>query len=162
MAAFAGILNLVAMLLSMKSVLVPLLGKEAEALTFQIPLYSLPLILLVTILLAFFVAAGMMILASFARNFREGQAMVSPFYIAVFVPVMFLQAPGLQFTAGLAFIRPRHHPGTRYCRRTQSRTQMPRFLLRVHRALPSPYRAGDDRILCPHQPVPRRRTCRVQ
>jgi len=104
MAALAGILNLTAMLLSMKSILSPILGGRTEDLTFQIPLFSIPLILLLTILLAAFVAAGMMIFASFARTFREGQAMVSPFYIAVFVPVLFLQAPGIKFTTGLALI----------------------------------------------------------
>jgi sodium transport system permease protein len=104
MATLAGILNLTAMLLSMKAVLAPLMGNSAEEMSFRIPLASVPLILLLTILLAFFVAAGMMILASFARTFREGQAMVSPFYIAVFMPVLFLQVPGIQFTTGLALI----------------------------------------------------------
>jgi sodium transport system permease protein len=104
MAALAGLLNLTAMLLSMKSILSPLLGGQAEDLTFQIPLFSMPLILLLTVLLAAFIAAGMMIFASFARTFREGQAMVSPFYIATFMPVLFLQAPGIQFTTGLALI----------------------------------------------------------
>jgi sodium transport system permease protein len=104
MASLAGILNLTAMLLSMKSILAPILGGRTEDLTFRIPLFSVPLILLLTILLASFVAAGMMIFASFARTFREGQAMVSPFYIAVFVPVLFLQAPGIKFTTGLALL----------------------------------------------------------
>jgi sodium transport system permease protein len=104
MASLAGILNLTAMLLSMKSILSPIMGGRTEDLTFQIPLFSVPLILLLTILLAAFVAAGMMIFASFARTFREGQAMVSPFYIAVFVPVLFLQSPGIKFTTGLALI----------------------------------------------------------
>jgi ABC-type Na+ efflux pump permease subunit len=51
-----------------------------------------------------FVAAGMMILASFARNYKEGQSMVSPFYIALIMPVMFLQAPGVEFTSRIAMI----------------------------------------------------------
>jgi sodium transport system permease protein len=104
MASLAGILNLTAMLLSIKSVLAPILRGRADELAFQIPLASIPIILLVTVLLALFVGAGMMILASFARTFKEGQSMVSPFYIAVFLPVLFLQVPGLEFTVGLAFI----------------------------------------------------------
>jgi sodium transport system permease protein len=72
--------------------------------SFQIPLLSVPVILAVTVLLALFVASGMMILASFARNFKEGQSMVSPFYIAVFLPILFLQVPGIEFTVGLALI----------------------------------------------------------
>jgi ABC-type Na+ efflux pump permease subunit len=51
-----------------------------------------------------FIAAGMMILASFARTFKEGQSMVSPFYLATFLPVMFLQSPGIEFTPVLAAI----------------------------------------------------------
>ena len=104
MASLAGILNLTAMLLSMKSVLAPILGGRTDSLSFQIPLLSMPIILLATVLLALFVAAGMMILASFARTFKEGQSMVSPFYIAIFLPILFLQVPGIELTVGLALI----------------------------------------------------------
>lgn len=104
MASVAGILNVSAMMLTMKSILAPLLGRESEAMTFTIPLNSVPLILLVTVLLAMFIAAGMMILASFARTFKEGQSMVSPFYLATFLPVMFLQSPAIEFTPVLAAI----------------------------------------------------------
>jgi sodium transport system permease protein len=104
MAAIAGILNLTAMVLSMKSVMAPLLGDQSAGFTFQLPLRSIPLILTVTILLALFISAGMMILASFARTFKEGQSLVSPFYIVTFLPVMFLQVPGLEFNVLLALI----------------------------------------------------------
>ncbi len=104
MSALAGILNLLAMVSSMKAVLAPLLGDRAEGFSFRVPISSLPVIMLVTVLLACFISAGMMILASFARTFKEGQSMVSPFYIAIFMPVMFLQVPGLEFTLPLALI----------------------------------------------------------
>ncbi len=104
MASVAAVLNLTAMILSMKAVLAPLLGEVSEGMTFRIPLSAIPLVILVTVLLALFVAAGMMILASFARTFKEGQSMVSPFYMACFVPVMFLQVPGLKLTPVLAVI----------------------------------------------------------
>jgi sodium transport system permease protein len=104
MATLAGILNLTAMMLSMKAVLAPLFGDGAQGMTFRIPLSAVPLIVLVTVLLALFVSAGMMILASFARTFKEGQSMISPFYFACFLPIMFLQVPGLKFTPVLAMI----------------------------------------------------------
>jgi sodium transport system permease protein len=104
MASVAGILNLAAMLVSMKSILAPMFGDRLDSMQFQIPLGSVPLIILVTVLLALFVAAGMMILASFARTFKEGQSMVSPFYLVLFLPAMFLQVPGLEFTTRLAAI----------------------------------------------------------
>jgi sodium transport system permease protein len=104
MASVAAILNFTAMMLSMKSIFAPLLGSERDSFTFTLPVRSVPLILLVTVLLAMFVAAGMMILASFARTFKEGQSMVSPFYIATLIPVFFLQSPGMEFTPVLALI----------------------------------------------------------
>lgn len=104
MACVAALLNLAAMLISMRSVLAPILGGRIENFRFQIPFASIPLIVFVTVLLALFIAAGMMILASFARTFKEGQSMVSPLYLGIMMPVMFLQVPGLEFTPLLALI----------------------------------------------------------
>jgi sodium transport system permease protein len=104
MATMAAMLNVAALVVTMKSILAPILGPVGEGLSFAIPLFSYPLILLVTILLGMFVSAGMMILASFARTFKEGQSLVSPFYVAIFLPVMFLQSPDIEFTRQLALI----------------------------------------------------------
>jgi sodium transport system permease protein len=104
MASVAAILNVAAMMISMKSIMAPLLGMGGEGFTFVIPLSSIPIILLVTVLLAMFIAAGMMILASFARTFKEGQSLVMPFYMATFLPVMFLQSPEIVFTPTHALI----------------------------------------------------------
>jgi sodium transport system permease protein len=101
MAFTAAFLNLFAMILSMGTLLSPFFGENDSL---RIPLSSAPVVLAGAILLALFVAAGMMILASFARNYKEGQSMVSPFYIALVVPVMFLQAPGVEFTSRIAMI----------------------------------------------------------
>ncbi len=100
----AAFLNLFAMMLSMGTVLSPFFKGKQGGFSIQIPPQSAPLILLSAALLALFVAAGMMILASFARNYKEGQSMVSPFYLALIIPVMFLQAPGVEFTPRLALI----------------------------------------------------------
>jgi len=70
----------------------------------NVPLAALPVAVLGAILLAGFVAAGMMIFACFARTFKEGQAMVTPFYMLILVPVVFLQAPGLSFSVPLALV----------------------------------------------------------
>ncbi len=104
MTAGAGILNVIAMMLSIRTVIAPILGERMQDFSFRISLGAIPLILLVTILLALFISAGMMILASFARTFKEGQSLVSPLYIAIFMPAMFLQFPGIQFTPVLALI----------------------------------------------------------
>ena len=100
----AGVLNLVSMTLSMRMVLAPLLARSGESLEFKVPPAAIPVMALGAVLLALFVAAGMMIFASFARTFKDGQAMVTPFYLIVMLPVMFLQVPGLEFSLPLAFI----------------------------------------------------------
>ncbi len=100
----AGILNLTALLLTIRPVFAPLMGKAGKVLECNIPPTAIPVAFISALLLAGFVAAGMMIFASFARTFREGQAMVTPFYMLVMVPVMFLQAPGLKLSLGLALV----------------------------------------------------------
>src|SRR5262249_57890284 len=71
MAFTAAFLNLFAMIFSMGTVLGPLFG---SSLSLRIPLKSAPVVLIGALLLALFVAGGMMILASFARTYKEGQA----------------------------------------------------------------------------------------
>ncbi len=105
MTAAAGFLNVGAMLLSARTVIAPILGEERlQDFSFGLPLSAVPLVLIITLLLALFIAAGMMLLASFARTFKEGQSLVSPLYMAIFLPVLFLQFPGIKFTPMLAMI----------------------------------------------------------
>jgi sodium transport system permease protein len=101
MAFTAAFLNLFAMIFSMGTILAPLFG---SSLSLRIPIRSAPVVLMGAVLLALFVAAGMMILASFARNYKEGQSLVSPFYVALIMPVLFLQTPGVEFTPQMALI----------------------------------------------------------
>jgi sodium transport system permease protein len=100
----AGVLNLAAMTLTMQPVLKPLLEKAGETVQFAVPLNSLPVLAAGAVLLAGFVAAGMMLFASFARTYKEGQSMITPFYMLILLPVMFLQVPGLRFSLGLAAV----------------------------------------------------------
>ena len=100
----AGMLNVAAMTFSLKAVLQPLVGDAALDLNVELPLGAVPVIVLGAALMALFIAAGMMILASFARTFKEGQSMIGPFYIALFLPIMFIQAPDITFTPQLAVI----------------------------------------------------------
>jgi sodium transport system permease protein len=100
----AGALNLLAFALTLKPILAPMLGEAGVTLDFAVPLAAVPLLILAAVLLAGFVSAGMMIFASFARTFKEGQAMIMPFYMLVLIPPIFLQMPGLQFSLPLAFV----------------------------------------------------------
>lgn len=100
----AGLLNLAAMAISMPMVLAPLLEQGEEKLTFQIPWSSLPLMLVAAALLALAIAAAMMILAAFARTFKEGQSMVGPVYMFSILPTVLVSSPDLQLTAGWALV----------------------------------------------------------
>jgi sodium transport system permease protein len=103
MSFIAGSLNVLAMMFTIRSNLTPL-GTSSSGLTFSVQLESIPVIVAGAALLALFVAAGMLILASFARTFREGQSLVSPFMIVFILPLMFIQSPSQEFTTKVAFI----------------------------------------------------------
>lgn len=100
----AGMINLAVMTLTMGRIFGPLLGEEGGDIQFAIPLAAVPVLVLAALLLAGFVAAGMLLFAAFARTFKEGQAMITPFYMLVFIPVFFLNVPGVEFSVILALI----------------------------------------------------------
>jgi sodium transport system permease protein len=102
--AIAGTLNLLAMIATIKPILAPLVDKAGAGIEFAVPLGAGPVLIIAAILMAALVAAGMMIFASFARTFKEGQAMITPFYLLVILPLMFLQVPGLTLNLPLALV----------------------------------------------------------
>ncbi len=108
MGIVAGALNAAAMVLSFRSFLGPLLarigGGDGSGFAFELPLASLPVLLLTAVLLGALVAAAMMILAAFARTFKEGQSMVTPVILLVIFPVLLLNDPSMTFTPALAGI----------------------------------------------------------
>jgi sodium transport system permease protein len=99
----AGVLNVGSMTVSLSTVLAPV-AESGQLPSFSISAASVPLVLLSSVLLAGMVSAGMMILASFARSFREGQALVQPFYILAILPALLLQLPGLRLEPLTALI----------------------------------------------------------
>jgi sodium transport system permease protein len=100
----AGLINVAAMLATIRPILSPLLARTGEQLEFTISPWSLPVVLLGAMLLAGFTAAGMMIFAVFARTFKEGQAMITPFYLLLFVPIFFMQDPEVVLTTRRALL----------------------------------------------------------
>jgi len=108
MGTVAGALNAAAMVVSFRSFLGPLLARlgdgDGSGFAFELPLRSLPVLLLTAVLLGALIGAAMMILAAFARTFKEGQSMVTPLYLLVIFPVVVLNDPSLEFTPPLAAI----------------------------------------------------------
>ncbi len=100
----AGLLNLLAMALTMRAIMGPVLERTGAALDFQIPLAALPLMALAALLLAMFIAAGMMVFAAFARTFKEGQSMIGPFYLLCILPALAVLSPDLELTPKMALV----------------------------------------------------------
>jgi sodium transport system permease protein len=99
----AGLLNLGAMIFSMGRILSPLLERAGEkGMEFSIPWLAIPVVAAGTILLALFLAAAMMLLASFARTFKEGQSLVMPLYLMTILPIMLVR--GTPWTASMALV----------------------------------------------------------
>ncbi len=46
----------------------------------------------------------MILFGAYARTFKEGQAMITPFYMVSIIPVVFLQSPGLTYGSGIAAV----------------------------------------------------------
>jgi len=84
----AGVLNVVAIFVSIGAVLRPLIAGSGGNVSFSIPWLAVPVMSLGAVCLALFFAAGMMILAAFAQTFKEGQAMVGPVYALVLLPLL--------------------------------------------------------------------------
>jgi sodium transport system permease protein len=100
----AGLLNVIAMVMTLGGVLAPLVGSSRQAVSFTVPAAAVPVLAVGAVLLAGFVAAGMMVFAAFARTFREGQSLVQPFYMAVLIPTTFLGSRGTELSMALAAI----------------------------------------------------------
>jgi sodium transport system permease protein len=97
--AFSGLLNLAALYTCVYAVLEPM-----EGVTISLPWSSLPVLIGGTLLLAMFMAAGMMVPASFARTFQQGQSLSTPFYAVTILPTVLVADPSVQFTTTLACI----------------------------------------------------------
>lgn len=102
MGVSAGVLNVVAMFMSMGAVVAPLM-EEPGGISFRLPLLAVPVLILGAVALALMISAGMMILASFARTFKDGQAMVQPVYFAaIIIPLLLGQQTDRTLTAAIA------------------------------------------------------------
>jgi sodium transport system permease protein len=104
MGVAAGVLNVLALFVSIGAVLAPILSGSDE-ISVRIPLLAVPVMMAGAIGLALMLSAAMMILASFARTFKDGQAMIQPVYfVAILVPLLLGQQTDRTLTAGIAAV----------------------------------------------------------
>ncbi len=104
MGTVAGVLNVVAVSVSLGGILRPLLDERLDGVAFALPASALPLMLAGAVLLALLFAAVMMVLAVFARTFKEGQAMVTPVYWLALAPMILGGSPDRVLTPALALV----------------------------------------------------------
>lgn len=100
----AGLINFASMAVTLKPILAPLLARAGDSLDITLRPATVPVVLIGAVLLASFGAAGMLLFASFARTFKDGQSMITPFYLLSFLPLLFLQSPGVQLDLKTALI----------------------------------------------------------
>jgi len=104
MGIISGLLNMAALMLTLNVLFSMVLKEKGDLFRFELALESIPIIILGTVLLAFLAAAIMMILASFARTFKDGQSMIGPIFLMMLVPTMFVQRVGNELTPLIASI----------------------------------------------------------
>lgn len=98
----ATVLNLLALGLSAEH-LISMLG-GGLALRIDLPLVALLAVLPLAILFSFTVSAVLAGVASLARSFKEGQALLGPVQMVFILPAMAGALPGLELTPGLALV----------------------------------------------------------
>lgn len=101
-AAFAAlVLNLIGMVLAFKHMFSMMGDAEIQI---AIPFTSVVAVLMAGLLFAAFVAAVMVLFASFARTFKEGQSYVTPFYLLMMFPTLLAVMPGVELDLRTAWI----------------------------------------------------------
>lgn len=104
MGTAAGLLNVAGVGLTLAPLINTVFDTDAAGDAFALPLRSLPVIVLGTTSLALFFAAAMMILASFARTFKDGQSMITPVYWLALLPILLGATPDQTLTPRLALV----------------------------------------------------------
>ena len=104
MGVLAGLLNVAAMSVTLGGIMTAIMGDRAREIGLALPLDVVPLMLAVAILLGLLFAALMMVLAAFARTFKEGQAMVTPAFYLSMAPLLLGSSLDRTLTPTLALL----------------------------------------------------------
>lgn len=103
MCSISGLLNLFAMLVSIRSIIAPLL-RNSDSITFSVGPVTLFVLVFGVVAVSFFVASALLLCAIFARTFREGQALTTPMFMLIALPVLPLSDPSLRLNPTLAMV----------------------------------------------------------
>lgn len=101
MSSLAGILNIIAMLLTLRYTL---FGHISEKMTFTLPLTALPMMVVGVLLTASAFNALMILVAAFAKDFKEAQSYVSVIYSIGIQPAIVAAIPGIPYNNLTALI----------------------------------------------------------
>lgn len=99
----SGLLNMVAMLISIRSIIAPML-RQNDQVTFEIGPATVLVLIAGVVAVSFFVAAALLLCSVFARTFREGQALTTPMFMAIALPVLPLSDPNVQLSGTMVLI----------------------------------------------------------
>ena len=102
--ALAGMLNVLALSLSLGPMMAPLqgMGASGTGLVVRLAPAALAVMAAGAVLLALFFAAAMMPLAALARTFKDGQALVTPVFYLALLPLLLGQQTDRTLTPTLA------------------------------------------------------------
>lgn len=100
----AGILNVLAMALTIGAVMAPSGREGAEQIQVSFSALAIVIMILGAVVLALLFAALMMILAAFARTFKDGQAMIGPVYYLALLPLFFVAEPDVGLDLQMAAV----------------------------------------------------------
>lgn len=102
----AGLLNVGAMSLSLGPVMAPLRNMSSGGPDFAVALTPGAVLVMGVgaVLLALFFAAAMMLLASFARSFKDGQALVTPIFYLALLPLILGQQTDRTLSPAIASV----------------------------------------------------------
>ncbi len=103
-----GLLSLGSMVLCLMFQLSQMAGAAGDAqfslASFQLSAANILAIFIILIPLAFFICSVMMSIALFARNFKEAQNYVTPFFMVIILPGVAAGLPGMELTRTTMFI----------------------------------------------------------
>lgn len=98
----AALLNIVSLGITASHTI--FLLEKGKGAAFSIPINAVPLLFISTALISACFGAACILIASYARTFREGQSLVSPFFIISFQPAVISALPGIKLTSIMALI----------------------------------------------------------